>query len=193
MQRKVVLYIAMSLDGYLAKQDDNIDFLSLVEAENEDYGHSDFLAGVDTVIWGRRTLDKVLTFGEGVPYKDKAVYVISKSRTGREEHAIYKDDLLALIKELKSQKGKDIYCDGGGEIVFELLRQQLLDKLIISVIPHLLGDGIPLFKKGLPEQPLQFKRSITYPSGLVQLWYEVKQEGAKNEDESAEGQRTETN
>lgn len=173
MQRKVILYIAMSLDGYIAKPDDNIDFLSLIEAENEDYGHADFLHNVDTVIWGRKTLDKVLTFGEGVPYKDKTVYVISKSRTGKEDHAIYKDNLLALIKDLKSQEGKDIYCDGGAEIVFELLQHRLLDKVIVSVIPHLLGDGIRLFKDGRPEQYLQFRQSITYPSGLVQLWYDV--------------------
>lgn len=71
MARKVILYIVMSLDSYIAKQDDNIDFLSIVEADGEDYGHSDFLQNVDTVIWGRRTLDKVLFFGEGVPYRDR--------------------------------------------------------------------------------------------------------------------------
>lgn len=106
----------MSLDGFIAKSDDNIDFLSIVDAANEDYGHADFLLNIDTVIWGRRTLDKVLSFGEGVPYRDKTVYVISKSRTGKEEHAVYKDGLPGLIKELKSKQGKDIYCDGGGEL-----------------------------------------------------------------------------
>ena len=135
MARKVILYIAMSLDGYIAKHDDNIDFLSAVEAKDEDYGHADFLHNIDTVIWGRRTLDKVLSFGEGVPYKDKLVYVISKRRTGKEEHAVYTDDLVGLIQELKSNPGRDIYCDGGGEIVFELLQQRLLD----MVIPICLG------------------------------------------------------
>jgi dihydrofolate reductase len=173
MERKVILYIAMSLDGYIAKHDDNIDFLSIVEAEGEDYGHANFLHVVDTVIWGRRTLDKVLSFGEGVPYKDKAVYVISKSRTGNEEHAVYTDDLPGLIKEMKSKPGKDIYCDGGGDIVFELLQQHLLNRIIISVIPHLLGDGIRLFKNGRPEQSLFLTKSISFPSGLVQLWYDV--------------------
>lgn len=174
MARKVILYIAMSLDGYIAKHDDNIDFLSAVEAKDEDYGHADFLHNIDTVIWGRRTLDKVLSFGEGVPYKDKLVYVISKSRTGKEEHAVYTDDLVGLIQELKSNPGRDIYCDGGGEIVFELLQQRLLDMVIISVIPHMLGDGIRLFRDGRPEQSLLLKKSISFPSGLVQLWYEVK-------------------
>ncbi len=80
MKRKVILYIAMSLDGYIAKQDDNIDFLSIVESPGEDYGYAEFLNNIDTIIWGRRTFDKVLSFGNGVPHKDKKVYVISKTR-----------------------------------------------------------------------------------------------------------------
>jgi dihydrofolate reductase len=79
------------------------------------------------------------------------------------------------VKELKQQEGKDIYCDGGAEIVFELLNAKLFDRIIISIIPHLLGEGIRLFKDNNIEQNLQFKRSSSYPSGLVQLWYDVKQ------------------
>ena len=75
---------------------------------------------------------------------------------------------------MKKQSGKDIYCDGGGEVVFELLKHALIDRLIISVIPHLLGDGIRLFRSGRREQDLKFKKSISFPSGLVQLWYEAK-------------------
>ncbi len=162
----------MSLDGYLAKEDDNIDFLSIVEMSGEDYGYADFTQNVDTVIWGRKTFDKVLSFGEDIPYKDKAVYVISKSRAGKQGHVEYRDNVVNLIQDLQKKEGKHIYCDGGGEIVKELLNYSLIDCLIISVIPHLLGSGIRLFKDGRPEQKLKFKRSITYPSGLVQLWYD---------------------
>lgn len=174
MERKVALYIAMSLDGYIAKEDGNIDFLSIVETPGEDFGYADFLKGVDTVIWGRKTFDKVLSFGQGVPHKDKAVYVISKTKKGRESHAVFTNDVVTLIKKLKSQKGKDIYCDGGAEIVFELLNHKLLDRMIVSVIPHLAGSGIRLFKNGNLEQHLILKKSVAFPSGLVQLWYDVK-------------------
>ncbi|HMY85193.1 MAG: dihydrofolate reductase [Saprospiraceae bacterium] len=173
MKRKVILYIAMSLDGYIAKQDDNIDFLSIVESPGEDYGYAEFLNNIDTIIWGRRTFDKVLSFGNGVPHKDKKVYVISKTKTGKEEHAEYSNNVVDLINRLKTIDGKDIYCDGGAEIVFLLLKNKLIDRIIVSVIPHLLGDGIRLFKEGNMEQALKFKRSISYPSGLVQLWYDV--------------------
>ncbi len=174
MSRKLYLYIAMSLDGYIAKADDNIDFLTLVETPNEDFGYHDFLQNIDTVIWGRKTFDKVLTIGEQYLHRDKKVYVISKSRTGTHDHVVFHSDVVQLVTELKQQEGKTIYCDGGAEIVTELLRHKLFDRIIVSVIPHLLGDGIRLFKDGRPEQYLQFKQSQSFPSGLVQLWYDVK-------------------
>lgn len=179
MNRKVILYIAMSLDGYIAKKDDNIDFLSIVETPNEDFGYADFLENIDTVIWGRKTFDKVLSFGNGVPHKDKKVYVISETKQGNVEHAEYCNNLVDLIKTLKQKEGKDIYCDGGAEIVFALLNSQLFDRIIVSIIPHLLGDGIRLFKENNIEQNVQLKRSITYPCGLVQLWFDTKNKDEK--------------
>lgn len=174
MQRKLILYIAMSIDGYIAKKDDNLDFLSLVEIAGEDYGHADFVKNIDTVIWGRKTFEKVLSFGEGIPYQDKNVFVISKSRKGKEGDAVFHDDVLQLVTSLKQQSGKDIYCDGGAEIATQLLNHRLFDRIIVSIIPHLLGSGIRLFKQDNIEQQVQLKSSITYPSGLVQLWYDVK-------------------
>ncbi|MEJ5964233.1 dihydrofolate reductase family protein [Pedobacter immunditicola] len=175
MGRKVILYIAMSLDGYIAKKDDNFDFLKIVDRPNEDFGYGEFLETIDTVIWGRRTFDIVLAMGNGILHQNKAVFVISKSRTGTEGHAVYKDNPLELINDLRKQEGKDIYCDGGSELVDFLFKHQLVNRVIVSVIPHLLGDGIRLFKNGRPEQYLSYKRSISYPSGLVQLWYDVNE------------------
>ncbi|MEQ9440595.1 MAG: dihydrofolate reductase family protein [Cyclobacteriaceae bacterium] len=176
MKRSVVLYIAMSLDGYIAGEDDNLDFLSMVETPGEDFGYADFQKDVDTLIWGRKTYDKVMSFGIDFPHADKKCYVLSQSKTGKDEHVTYVSDVKKLIEQLQQEPGKAIYCDGGGETVFELLKHSLIDRLIISVIPHLLGSGTRLFKDGRPEQKLTFKRSITYPSGLVQLWYDKAQE-----------------
>ncbi|MHA4845377.1 dihydrofolate reductase family protein [Flavitalea antarctica] len=169
--RKIILYIAMSLDGYIAGKDDNIDFLSSVDVPGEDYGYLSFQKDIDTLIWGRRTYDKLLSFGIEFPHKDKKCYVFSRSRTGSDENVTYFGDLDGLIKELHKQEGKNIYCDGGGELVFELLQRSLIDTLIVSVIPYLVGDGIRLFRDGRPSQALEFKKCVTYPSGLVQLWY----------------------
>ncbi|NJM93994.1 MAG: dihydrofolate reductase [Cytophagales bacterium] len=174
MTRPLTLYIAMSLDGYIAGPEESLDFLSKVEVPGEDYGYADFGRTVDTVIWGRRTFDKVLSFGIGLPHTDKKVYVISRSRSGQDGHATYHPDVVQLVQQLKSQQGSGIYCDGGAEVVFELLKHRLIDRLIISIIPHLLGGGTRLFKPELPDQDLALQRSVTYPSGLVQLCYDVK-------------------
>ena len=173
-QRKVILYIAMSLDGYIADQNDGLGFLSKVEAAGEDYGYSAFVQTVDTIIWGRKTYDKVLSFGIDFPYSDKKCYVWSHSRTGQDDNVTYYNGALKdLVAGLKQLPGKDIYCDGGGEVVSEMLEHQLIDQLIISVIPHLLGSGVRLFRDGRPEQNLKLVNSIAYPSGLVQLWYDA--------------------
>lgn len=174
MDRKLILYIAMSLDGFIAKKDGNINFLNIVDYPNEDYGYNEFLETVDTIIWGRKTYDKVLSFGNGIPHKNKKIYVISKTRKGKDDNIEYIDDLIKLVHDLKKSPGKDIYCDGGSEIAFELFRNRLFDRIIISIIPFLLGDGIRLFKEMTIEQHIYLKKSITYPSGLVQLWYDVK-------------------
>ena len=169
--RKVILYISMSLDGYIAGPNESLDFLSRMEVPGEDYGYFSFTDSVDTVIWGRKTYDKVKSLVEELPHQDKALYVISRTRTGTEGHAQYHNDVIQLIHTLRESPGKHIYCDGGGGIVFELLRHRMIDQLIVSVIPHLLGSGTPLFREGRPEQQLTLKSCITYPSGLVQLSY----------------------
>lgn len=172
MNRETFLYIAMSLDGYIAAEDDNIDFLSIVDSPGEDFGYEDFVKNVDTVIWGRRTYDKVLTFGGGFPHQDKRVFVLSSTKTGGDEHVTFAGDLKSLYDRLYSQPGKHIYLDGGGGLVFEALKLDIIDHFIISIIPHLLGSGIRLFKDGCPETRIRFVKSIPFPTGLVQLWYD---------------------
>lgn len=174
MSRPLVMFIAMSLDGYIVTNDHNIDFLSKVELPGEDYGYNAFTQEVDTVIWGRKTYDKVKDIPGVVLHPDKQVYVMSRSKTGTEGNIIYHHDVVELVRGLKEKEGKTIYCDGGAEIVFQVLQAKMVDRMIVSVIPHLLGSGIRLFGEGIPEQEIALKYSATYPSGLVQLWYDVK-------------------
>lgn len=172
MQRKVILYIAMSLDGYIAQQDDNLDFLSMVEKEGEDYGYAEFVKTVDAVIIGRRTYDKVISMGFDFPHADKDTYVITRTASPDVGSVkFYAGDLKALVENLKSKQGGNIYCDGGAEIVNELMKNNLIDEIIISIIPVLLGSGIRLFKDGRPEQRLELVSSTGFDSGLTQLHY----------------------
>ncbi len=174
MNRKVILYIAMSLDGFIAKPDGNIDFLSLVEKEGEDYGYSAYLETIDTVILGRKTYDKIRSMGIESPYGERAVFVLTRnSHPGTDKLTFYSGSLPELISSLKSKPGKNIYCDGGAETVQRLLQEDLIDELIISLIPILLGDGIRLFDKSFQEQKLQLIKSKSFKKGLVQLHYKV--------------------
>jgi dihydrofolate reductase len=172
---KVILYIAASLDGYIAKPGDDLQFLSLVQAEGEDYGYAEFYKTVDAVIMGRKTFDWVTGEIGGLPHPDKETYIIT--RTGRPSVGntrFFTGNLKELVVELKKQRGKNIYCDGGAEIVNALLKEKLIDEIILSVIPVLIGSGTKLFHDGRPEQELELIASRTYASGLSQLHYKVK-------------------
>lgn len=171
-ERKVVLYISMSLDGYIAGKDNELDFLSMVQKEGEDYDYNDFVKSVDTVIIGRKTFDKVIEMGFEYPHKDKNVYILTKTtKAPIGTFQFYTGDLTQLVNRLKNQVGKNIYCDGGSEIANELMRANLIDEYIISIIPILLGNGIKLFKDGRPETKLELLSAKHFDKGLCQLHY----------------------
>jgi dihydrofolate reductase len=172
MSRKLVLYIAMSLDGYIAKPNDDIGFLSIVEQEGQDYGYGDFVKTVDAVIVGRKTYEKIISMGFEFPYADKDAYIITRTaRPNIGSVKFYTNDLKSLVYELKLKEGKNIYCDGGAEIVNELLKDELIDEFVISIIPILVGNGTKLFENGSSEQRLELVSVKSFDKGLVQLHY----------------------
>lgn len=175
--RILSLYIATSLDGYIAKPNDDLSFLRLVEKEGEDYGYAEFTSTVDTIILGRKTYDWVLKEIGASHYDngERNVYVITRTeRPDVGKTKFYTGDLTELVRQLKSENGKNIYCDGGAEIVNELLKNDLIDEFIISVVPVLVGNGIRLFKDGRPEQQLELVNTKTFDTGLTQLHYRRK-------------------
>lgn len=171
-KRPLILYIAISLDGYIAKPNDDLSFLSIVEQEGEDYGYAEFVKTVDTVIVGRKTYDKVISMGFDFPHADKDTYIITRtSRPSIGSIKFYTGNLKSLVEKLKSETGKNIFCDGGAEIVNELLKDDLIDEFIISVIPILVGNGTKLFKDGRPEKKLELVSVKSFDKGLTQLHY----------------------
>lgn len=175
--RKLSLFIATSLDGYIAKPNDDLSFLKLVEKEGEDYGYQAFTDTIDTLIIGRRTYDYVVKEIGSSHYDNgkRDVYVITRTeRPGAGRTTFYTGSLIELVKRLKSEKGKNIYCDGGAEVINELLKYDLIDEFIISIIPVLLGNGTRLFKDGRPEQMLELVNTKTFETGLTQLHYKRK-------------------
>ncbi len=175
--RKVVLYISMSLDGYIARENDDLSWLSMVATEGEDYGYSKMQERCDTYIVGRRTYETVLSLtGGSFPQSEMfKCYVLTRQERKSEKNIeFYSGDVKQLIESLKKKDGKDIYCDGGSLVVQELMKKELIDEYIISVIPILLGNGIRLFRGDTPEMYIKFISAKSYPSGLVQLKYEKK-------------------
>lgn len=175
MQRKTILYIATSLDGFIAKPGDNLEFLQLVEMPGEDYGYSQFYEQIDTVILGKRTYDWVMDQVGEFPHQGKETYVLTRKNLDPiGTVSFYSGDLNELISKLKSQSGKHIFVDGGAQTVHRFLKDSLLDEIIISIIPVILGEGIRLFQEGFPEKRLILLGSKNFPSGLVQVHYQIK-------------------
>lgn len=175
--RKISLFIAISLDGYIAKPNNDLSFLKIVEKEGEDYGYAKFTSAIDTLIVGRKTYDYVLKEIGSSHYDngERDIYVITRTPKPNKGRVIfYTGDIAELVKKLKSENGKDIYCDGGAEVINELLKLDLIDEYIISIIPILLGNGTRLFKDGRPEQLLELISSKSFDTGLMQLHYKRK-------------------
>ena len=178
IQRRVSLFIATSLDGFIADTEGKISFLKMVEAAGEDYGYAEFSNTADTVVLGRKTWDTLQSMGVENPYQDKEVFVISRSGAGKQGSVtITPQDPAELVKQLKNLQGKGIYVDGGAEVVNSLLREKLIDHMVISVIPVILSGGVRLFGEENPQQSLKLLQSKAFPSGLVQMEYAVEHTG----------------
>ena len=128
---------------------------------------------IDTVILGRKTYDWIMAVVDEFPHMDKISYIITRTeRPSIGNINFYNGTLNSLVKKLKSEKGKNIFIDGGAEIVHELLKANLIDEFIISIIPILVGDGIKLFADGRPELKLKLVTLKKFETGLIQMHYE---------------------
>jgi dihydrofolate reductase len=168
-----LVYIAMSLDGFIAAKDGDLSWLEVVKAEGEDYGYAAFMASIDAILIGRNTYDTVPTFGAW-PFEGKRVVVLTHRPIApiREETAA-SGKLLPIFDSLGAEGVKRIYLDGG-KTIQAALREGLVQELTISVIPILLGEGIPLFDAHGPKVELECLGAKTFPSGLAQLRYRRK-------------------
>lgn len=170
--RNVTLYIACSLDGFIARTDGRVDWLF----HDADYGYTEFLLTIGTIIMGRKTYDQLLTFGE-YPYTETEVYVVSRSRAGQNDGRVPfvgPEEMVEKVRALKTGRKSGIWLVGGAQLVQLFLSERLVDEIVLSIHPILLGAGIPLFLEQPGETPLEFIESRHFPSGLVQLWYLVK-------------------
>lgn len=167
---KVVLFIATSLDGYIASTDGAVDWLF----HDADYGYTEFMASVDAVVMGRKTWEQARTF-EDVPFAGKHVIVFSRSQSNADASRIrfVQSDPETTIPEIKSSVEKDIWLVGGGDLIQQFIASHLIDEFRIFVHPIILGHGIPLFTQQPQRANLTFVGSQSFPSGLVELRYRL--------------------
>lgn len=149
MQKKNKVFIATSLDGYIADKDGGIDWLhSIPNPENIDMGYEEFTSQIDALVMGRTTFETVCAFDMDWPYK-KPVFVLSNSLTKIPEKyegkvALVKGTLQEILHQIYNKGYHRLYIDGGRTIQ-SFLNEDLIDEMTITIIPYLLGDGIPLF------------------------------------------------
>jgi len=171
------VYIATSLDGFIATKDGGIDWLmETPNPDNSDYGYAEFINRVDAIIMGRNSYEKVLTFGEW-PY-NKKVFILSNTLKSLSENMINKaeiinGDLKNIISQLANRGFLNLYIDGG-KVIQSFLNENLIDELIITRIPILLGEGIPLFGKLSKQIKLTHTKTETLNEQLVKSHYTLK-------------------
>lgn len=173
-RRNLVLFIASSLDGYIATKDESLEWLFKVEGEG-DNGFSEFYETVDTILMGKRTYDWVMKQEtEKFPYKNKECYVFTRSPYKETEYVKFvNDDINNFVNKLKNKDGKNIWVVGGGELLNSFIQEDLVDEFIITIAPTLIGNGIPLFKEGNQELELSLKGTKRF-NQFIELHYEIK-------------------
>jgi dihydrofolate reductase len=173
--RKITLYSALSVDGFIAAADGNIDWLhnEAYALEGEDFGYGAFYASIDTTLQGNKTYRQVASFDVPFPYAGKTNYVFSRSSQPAAEHVVFvQEDLVTFVRQLKVQAGGGIWLVGGGQLNGLLLQAGLIDELYLTFIPVALGEGIGLFgKRTMPAQGLQLLEHRVFSNGMINVRY----------------------
>src|SRR5262245_37487176 len=170
------VFIATSLDGFIARANGRIDWLSLVNRPGEDYGYQKFHDSVDVMIVGRNTYETVLGFGAW-PYAGKRCVVLThRPLDAAHGEEPWSGSPEALVAHLSAANAKRAYVDGGA-VIQQFLAAGLISDMTVSIIPILLGEGIRLFGKTGRDLPLGLVASRAFESGLVQLEYRFPLEG----------------
>jgi len=162
------LYIASSLDGYVARENGDIDWLPQSDAS----GYNEFYNTIDVVIMGKTTYDQILTFGE-YPYKDKKSYVFTRNNSNaRDENVEFVSDSDEFGKDILPKLDGNIWLIGGGQIISTFVNHGIVDEIILSIVPIVIGKGIPLFQNIQKETKLELVKTTNYDK-LVEIHYKV--------------------
>jgi dihydrofolate reductase len=174
-RRKVIVHIAASADGYIARPDGDLEWLTSRPAPAGFYGMNAFLRSIDTKVLGRKTYEVSPRLGAKFGSKDRHI-VFSRQAppAGAPSGVEFVSEAVGpFVSRLRAQPGKDIWLMGGGEIIASFLDEQAIDEFVVSVAPVFIGDGIPLIARRHRHVPLELLSSERFDDGLVQSRYRV--------------------
>jgi dihydrofolate reductase len=179
-QRKIIVYVATSADGYIARPDGDIEWLNRMPP-TVDHGMTEFYPTTDTVLWGRKTYDWALAYNKKEGRKDGifdlklANYVFSTKPPKRAVKGakFVSEPVKAFAQRLRATPGKNIWLMGGGELIASFLDAGEIDEFDIHIMPTLIGEGIPLMAPRHRDIPIRVQSARKYPDGVVRLRYKV--------------------
>jgi dihydrofolate reductase len=179
-RRKVIVHIGTSADGYIARPDGDLEWLTSRPAPEGFYGMNAFMKSIDTMLLGRKTYDVSLRMGAKFDSKGRTIVFSrhappAEAPSGVEFVEFVNGAIGPFVRRLREQPGKDIWLMGGGELIASFLDEQAIDEFVISVAPVFIGDGIPLIARRHRHVPLDLHSVERFEDGLVQLHYRVQQ------------------
>jgi len=173
--RKIIVHIATSADGYIARSDGDLEWLTSRPAPAGFYGISAFMQSIDTKVLGRKTYDASVRMGAKFDSKTRNIVFSHQPALLGAPPSVEctNEPIRPFVNRLRERGGKDIWLMGGGEIIAAFLDEQVIDEFIISVVPAFIGDGIRLIARRHRHVPLSLRSTERFEDGLVQLRYDV--------------------
>jgi dihydrofolate reductase len=179
-KRKIIVHIATSADGYIARPDGSLDWLTSRQAPKWFYGMPKFVRSIDVKLLGRKTFDLSVEMGARFSAGDRH-YVFSRKPPPASVPAgveFVSQSIGAFARRLRDQPGKNIWMIGGGEIIASFLDEDVIDEFIITVVPIFIGEGIPLIAPRHREVPLKLRSVRPFPDDVVQVHYDIRKKGS---------------
>jgi dihydrofolate reductase len=174
--RRIIVHIATSADGYIARADGDLDWLTSRPAPKGFYGMNAFMKSIDTKVLGRKTYEVSLRMGAKFDSQGRTIVFSHHPPPANAPSGVefVNDAIGPFVTRLREKPGKDIWLMGGGEIIASFLDAQAIDEFVISVVPVFIGEGIPLIARRHRHVPLELRSSERFEDGLVQLRYGVQ-------------------
>ena len=171
--RKVIVHIAASADGYIARSDGDLEWLTSRPAPKGFYGMNAFMKTIDTLVMGRKTYEAGLKLGAKFDSKERTI-VFSRNPPPADAPPgveFVSDPIRSFVDRLREQPGKNVWLMGGGDLIASCLDEKMIDEFVVSVVPVFIGDGIPLVARHPRHVPMTLKSVERFDDGLVQLHY----------------------